>query len=212
MTKVKVGDHAGVGCMAGSCRSCESCANDLENQCSKMVLTYRSKYFDGTPTYGGYSDIMVCDEHFVVVWPENMPLDGGCPLLCAGITTYSPLKYFGLDKPGTHVGVVGLGGLGHVAVKFAKAFGAKVTVISTAPHKKEEAIKNLGVDSFLVSRDQEQMKVFICLPRLCSFVVLEKFANVIGVFFAGCNGNDGWDIGYGLCSSRYTAIAQSLEA
>ncbi|KAG8386480.1 hypothetical protein BUALT_Bualt03G0153000 [Buddleja alternifolia] len=95
VTKVKVGDKVGVGCMAGSCRSCENCANDLENHCPKC-----------------------------------------------------PMKYFGLDKPGIHLGVVGLGGLGHVAVKFAKAFGAKVTVISTAPHKKEEAIKNLGVDSF----------------------------------------------------------------
>ncbi|KAG8386481.1 hypothetical protein BUALT_Bualt03G0153100 [Buddleja alternifolia] len=120
VTKVKVGDKVGVGCMAGSCRSCENCANDLENHCPKMVLTYRSKYFDGTPTYGGYSDIM-------------------------------PDEIFGLDKPGIHLGVVGLGGLGHVAVKFAKAFGAKVTVISTAPHKKEEAIKNLGVDSFLAA-------------------------------------------------------------
>ncbi|GFQ06088.1 probable mannitol dehydrogenase [Phtheirospermum japonicum] len=157
VTKVKVGDKVGVGCMAGSCRSCENCTNDLENQCPKMVLTYRSKYFDGTTTYGGYSDIMVCDEHFIVRWPENLPLDAGCPLLCAGITTYSPLKYFGLDKPGTRLGVVGLGGLGHVAVKLAKAFGAKVTVISTNPDKKEEAIKNLGVDSFLVSSDQDQM-------------------------------------------------------
>ncbi|KAL3646240.1 8-hydroxygeraniol dehydrogenase [Castilleja foliolosa] len=157
VTKVKVGDKVGVGCMAGSCRSCENCTNDLENQCPKMVLTYRSKYFDGTTTYGGYSDIMVCDEHFIVRWPENMPLDAGCPLLCAGITTYSPLKYFGLDKPGTRVGVVGLGGLGHVGVKLAKAFGAIVTVISTNPDKKEEAIKSLGVDSFLVSSDQDQM-------------------------------------------------------
>ncbi|KAG8386461.1 hypothetical protein BUALT_Bualt03G0151100 [Buddleja alternifolia] len=84
--------------------------------CPKMVLTY---------SYGGYSDIMVCDEHFIICWPEHMPLDAGCPLLCAGITTYSPMKYFGLDKTGIHLGVVGLGGLGHVAVKFAKAFGAK---------------------------------------------------------------------------------------
>lgn len=158
MTKVKVGEKVGVGCMVGSCRSCDSCANDLENHCSKMVLTYRSKYFDGTPTYGGYSDSMVCDEHFIIRWPENMPLDAGSPLLCAGITTYSPLKYFGLDKPGTNVGVVGLGGLGHVGVKFAKAFGAKVTVISTSPEKKEEAIKSLGADVFVVSTDPDQMK------------------------------------------------------
>lgn len=203
MTKVKVGDKVGVGCMAGSCRSCESCANDLENQCSKMILTYRSKYFDGTPTYGGYSDIMVCDEHFIVRWPENMPLDGGCPLLCAGITTYSPLKYFGLDKPGTHLGVVGLGGLGHVAVKFAKAFGAKVTVISTAPNKKEDAIKNLGVDSFLVSRDQDQMLVFVC-----SYFSMEIFMKMHSRYrlFAGCSGHHGWNIGYGLCSSFCPAI------
>ncbi|KAL3849330.1 hypothetical protein ACJIZ3_011212 [Penstemon smallii] len=157
VTKVKAGDKVGVGCMVGSCRNCPNCENDLENYCPKMVLTYKSKYFDGTTTYGGYSDFMVCDEHFVIQWPENMPLDAGCPLLCAGITTYSPLKYFGLDKPTTHLGVVGLGGLGHVAVKFAKAFGSKVTVISTSPHKKEEAIKGLGADSFLVSTDQDQM-------------------------------------------------------
>jgi len=121
-------------------------------------LTYAGKYIDGTVTYGGYSDIMVADEHFVLRWPENLPLDSGAPLLCAGITTYSPLRYYGLDKPGMSIGVVGLGGLGHVAVKMAKAFGAKVTVISTSLKKKQEAIEQLGVDSFLVSSDQEQMQ------------------------------------------------------
>ncbi|CAK9170972.1 unnamed protein product [Ilex paraguariensis] len=156
--KVKVGDKVGVGCMVGSCHSCDNCANDLENYCPKMLLTYKSIYYDGTMTYGGYSDVMVCDQHFIVRWPENLPLDAGVPLLCAGITTYSPLKYFGFDKPGIHLGVVGLGGLGHVAVKFAKAFGVKVTVISTSPNKKKEAIEHLGADSFLVSRDQDQMQ------------------------------------------------------
>ena len=102
---------------------------------------------------------MVADEHFVVRIPDRLPLDAAAPLLCAGITVYSPLRYYGLDKPGLHVGVVGLGGLGHMAVKFAKAFGAKVTVISTSPNKKEEAIQNLGADSFLISRDQDQMQV-----------------------------------------------------
>ena len=159
--KFKVGDKVGVGCMVGSCRSCDSCAHDLENYCPKMILTYGAKYFDGTTTYGGYSDIMVADEHFVVRIPDGLPLDAAAPLLCAGITVYSPLKYFGLDKPGLHVGIVGLGGLGHVAVKFAKALGAKVTVISTSPNKKNEAIEHLGADSFLVSRDQEQIKVRI---------------------------------------------------
>ncbi|XP_038719595.1 8-hydroxygeraniol dehydrogenase-like [Tripterygium wilfordii] len=156
--KVKVGDKVGVGCMVGSCRSCEDCSNDLENYCPKVVWTYGVPDYDGMVTYGGYSDHMVANEHFIIRFPENMPLDAGAPLLCAGITVYSPLKYFGLDVPGTHVGVAGLGGLGHVAVKFAKAFGAKVTVISTSPTKKQEALEHLGADYFLVSSDQDQMK------------------------------------------------------
>ncbi|KAF2295800.1 hypothetical protein GH714_034038 [Hevea brasiliensis] len=124
----------------------------------KMILTYNSIYSDGTITYGGYSDHMIVNQRYVVNFPENMPLDAGAPLLCAGITVYSPLKYFGLAEPGKHVGVVGLGGLGHVAVRFAKALGAKVTVISTSPDKKHDAITKLGADSFLVSRDQAQMQ------------------------------------------------------
>ncbi|XP_074266498.1 putative mannitol dehydrogenase [Silene latifolia] len=123
-----------------------------------MKGTYGSTYYDGTKTYGGYSDIFVVDQHFIVRIPDNMPLDSTAPLLCAGITVYSPLKYYGLDKPGLHIGVVGLGGLGHMAVKFAKAFGAKVTVIGTSPNKKDEAITRLVCDSFLVSRNPEEMQ------------------------------------------------------
>ncbi|CAL5406006.1 unnamed protein product [Camellia sinensis] len=156
--KFKIGDKVGVGCLVGACHSCDNCANDLENYCPKRVPTYNGTYHDGTTTYGGYSDHMVTNEHFVVRIPENIPLDAAAPLLCAGITTYSPLKYFELGKPGMHVGVVGLGGLGHVGVKFAKALGAKVTVISTSPNKKKEAIEHLGADSFLVSRDPDQMQ------------------------------------------------------
>ncbi|XP_047316248.1 8-hydroxygeraniol dehydrogenase-like [Impatiens glandulifera] len=159
--KVKVGDNVGIGCLVGSCRSCENCSQDLENYCSKPIFTYNSIDKDGTPTYGGYSDIMVSDEHFIVKIPDNLPLDAAAPLLCAGITTYSPLRYFGLDKPGTNLGVVGLGGLGHCAVKFAKAFGANVTVISTSISKKNEAIERLGADSFLISSDPDQMKAAI---------------------------------------------------
>lgn len=154
--KVKVGDNVGVGCMVGSCRSCDQCGADQEQYCSKLVATYNSH---DVLTYGGYSDHMVCNEHFIISWPKDLPLDGGAPLLCAGITVYSPARYYGLDKPGMHVGVVGLGGLGHVGVKFLKAFGVKVTVISTNPNKKEEAISKLGADSFLVSRDQSQLQV-----------------------------------------------------
>ncbi|CAB4314372.1 unnamed protein product [Prunus armeniaca] len=156
--KTKVGDRVGVGGVIGACHDCDNCNNDLEIYCPKMVLTYSSIYHDGTVTYGGYSDTMVANERYIVHFPDSMPLDGGAPLLCAGITMYSPLKYFGLAEPGKHIGIVGLGGLGHVGVKFAKAFGAKVTVISTSPSKKEEALKQFGADSFLVSRDQDQMQ------------------------------------------------------
>ncbi|XP_052195508.1 probable mannitol dehydrogenase [Diospyros lotus] len=158
VTKFRVGDKVGVGCMVGSCRSCENCCCDLENYCPKIILTYGATYNDGTTTYGGYTNEMVVNEHFAVQIPEKLPLDGGAPLLCAGITVYSPLKYYGLTKPGTHLGVVGLGGLGHVCVKFAKAFGVKVTVISTSPRKKEEAMEHLGADSFLISTDADQMQ------------------------------------------------------
>lgn len=166
VSKFKVGDKVGVGCMVGSCHSCDSCAIDLENYCPKIIMTYANKYHDGTITYGGYSDIMVADEHFVIRIPEGTPLDATAPLLCAGITVYSPLRFYGLDKPGMHVGVVGLGGLGHVAVKFAKAMGVKVTVISTSPSKKSEAVERLGADSFLVSRDQDEMQVLFFRPFL----------------------------------------------
>ncbi|WRX08037.1 Alcohol dehydrogenase-like [Theobroma cacao] len=156
--KFRVGDKIGVGFIVGSCRSCENCANNLENYCPNYILTYSSKDYDGTITYGGYSDILVVNEHFVVHIPEKLPLHAAAPLLCAGITVYSPLRYFELDKPGLHLGVVGLGGLGHMAVKFAKVMGAKVTVISTSPHKKKEAMENLGADSFLVSYEQDQLE------------------------------------------------------
>ncbi|RWR74092.1 putative mannitol dehydrogenase [Cinnamomum micranthum f. kanehirae] len=156
--KFKVGEKAGVGCLVGSCGSCPGCKQDAENYCPKLILTYSAVYHDGTITYGGYSDMIVVDEHFLVRFPDNLPLDGGAPLLCAGITVYSPMKYFGLSEPGMHLGVVGLGGLGHVAVKFAKAFGVKVTVISTSQSKEKEAIERLGADSFLVSRDPKQME------------------------------------------------------
>ncbi|CAI9276172.1 unnamed protein product [Lactuca saligna] len=156
--KFKVGETVGVGCLVGSCRSCQNCSNNLEQHCPKMIMTYASTNFDGTLTYGGYSDHMVSDEHFVLHWPDNLPLDSGAPLLCAGITTYSPLRHYGLDKPGMKIGIVGLGGLGHVAVKFAKAFGAEVTVFSTTPEKKQEALEVLKADHFIVSKDVEQMK------------------------------------------------------
>ncbi|XP_038978987.1 probable mannitol dehydrogenase [Phoenix dactylifera] len=156
--KFKVGDKVGVGCLVNSCRSCDGCKQGFENYCPRMILTYNSIDADGTMTYGGYSDMVVVKEHFVMRIPDTMPLDKCAPLLCAGITVYSPLKYFGLNEPGKHLGVVGLGGLGHVAVKFAKAFGVKVTVISSSPRKEKEAIEHLGADAFMISSNPEQMQ------------------------------------------------------
>ncbi|XP_031375541.1 8-hydroxygeraniol dehydrogenase-like [Punica granatum] len=161
VTKFKVGDKVGVGTLVGSCGSCDSCKGDFENYCLKFIPTYNSIYHDGTMNYGGYSDMMVADEHFVVGIPDNLPLDAVAPLLCAGTTVYSPMKYYGLNKPGLHIAVVGLGGLGHIAVKFAKAMGMKVTVIDVDPAKKQEAVERLGADDFFLSQDQEQMEARI---------------------------------------------------
>ncbi|THG16457.1 hypothetical protein TEA_010224 [Camellia sinensis var. sinensis] len=156
--KFKIGDRVGVGVIVGSCKTCEICQQDLENYCPKMVLTYNSISAEGVKTQGGYSDVMVVDQHYVLRFPDTLPADAGAPLLCAGITVYSPMKYYGMTEPGKHLGVVGLGGLGHIAVKFGKAFGLKVTVISTSLKKEAEAINKLGADSFLISTDPTAMK------------------------------------------------------
>nr|GMD56348.1 probable mannitol dehydrogenase [Ipomoea batatas] len=156
--KFKAGDRVGVGVIVGSCLTCNVCERDLESYCPKKIFTYGSKDWDGTVTYGGYSDKIVVHQHFVLRFPDNLPSDAGAPLLCAGITVYSPMKYYGMIEPGKHLGVAGLGGLGHVAVKFGKAFGLKVTVISTSPRKEDDAINKLGADSFVVSTDPAQLQ------------------------------------------------------
>ncbi|KAK7261154.1 hypothetical protein RIF29_27459 [Crotalaria pallida] len=158
VTKFKVGDIAGVGGIIGTCGSCSNCTQGLESYCPKMMLTFNGHDHDGSITYGGYSNNFVVDEHFAVMIPKTLPLHGTAPLLCAGITVYSPMMHHGLCKPGQHLGVVGLGGLGHLAVKFAKAFNMKVTVISTSPGKKKEAIERLGVDAFLLIHEEQQLK------------------------------------------------------
>ncbi|KAK4771734.1 hypothetical protein SAY86_013509 [Trapa natans] len=158
VSKFKVGEPVGVGVIVDSCRSCEICQQDLENYCPETVFTYNSFSKDKSITYGGYSDFIVVDQRFVLRFPEGLPLDAGAPLLCAGITVYSPMKYYGMTEPGKHLGVAGLGGLGHMAVKLGKAFGLKVTVISSSPHKEAEAIQKLGADSFLVTSDSSTMK------------------------------------------------------
>ncbi len=156
VTKFRVGDHVGVGCMVDSCRTCTSCRRDLEQYCTTpagLVLTYNSKEHDGAPTYGGYSDKIMVKESFVLRIPEGMPLDGAAPLLCAGITLYSPLKHWGAG-PGKKVAIVGLGGLGHMGVKLAHALGAEVTVLSQSLRKQEDGLR-LGADHFYATSDPE---------------------------------------------------------
>src|SRR3954454_12216836 len=156
VTKYKPGDLAAVGCMVDSDGTCPRCKAGLENFCPNVTLTFNSpdRHLGGV-TYGGYSESIVVDERFVLRVPSNLNLAGAAPLLCAGITTYSPMRRQGVGK-GKKVGVVGLGGLGHMGVKFADALGAHVVVFTTSPNKKEDALR-LGADEVVVSRNTDQM-------------------------------------------------------
>ncbi|MBK0380575.1 NAD(P)-dependent alcohol dehydrogenase [Mucilaginibacter segetis] len=157
VTKFKVGEMAGVGCFVDSCGHCPSCKEGLEQYCDVgMIATYNGREKDGSPTYGGYSNQIVVNEDYTLHIPENLPLEGVAPLLCAGITTYSPLMQWKIGK-GHKVAVLGLGGLGHMAVKLAASLGAEVTVLSTSPNKKADAEK-LGAHHFVVTKDEEQVK------------------------------------------------------
>ncbi|MFM2154035.1 MAG: hypothetical protein RL199_2470 [Pseudomonadota bacterium] len=153
-TKFKVGDRVGVGCLVDSCRTCGPCADGLEQFCEAgPAFSYNGTEMDRTtPTYGGYATQVVVDERFVLRIPEGLDLAGAAPLLCAGITTWSPLRQWNC-KPGDRVGVVGLGGLGHMAVKLAKSLGASVTVLSTTADKATDA-RRLGADDFAVTKDE----------------------------------------------------------
>ncbi|MDH6516851.1 putative zinc-type alcohol dehydrogenase-like protein [Streptomyces sp. SAI-135] len=157
VTKYKVGDRVGVGCLVDSCRECDNCKAGLEQHCTGgNVGTYNSVGKDGEPTYGGYSEKVVVDENFVVRIPEGLALDEAAPLLCAGITTYSPLKRWGA-APGKKVAVIGLGGLGHMGVKIAHALGAEVTVLSQSLRKKDDGLK-LGADHYYATSDETTFK------------------------------------------------------
>jgi len=153
VTQFKVGDRVGVGCMVGSCLECKSCKDGLEQYCQKRnVQTYNDVELDGTtPTYGGYSDRITVQEHFVVHIPDRLQLDHAAPLLCAGITTYSPLMHWKAG-PGKDVAIVGIGGLGHMAVKLAAAMGANVTAISRSLDKKADSEK-MGAKNYLATTD-----------------------------------------------------------
>ncbi|GAA3157995.1 MULTISPECIES: NAD(P)-dependent alcohol dehydrogenase [Streptomyces] len=153
VTTFRVGDRVGVGCMVDSCRECDNCRAGREQYCtgSGMVGTYNALDKNGEPTYGGYSQKIVVDENYVVRIPDGLPLDAAAPLLCAGITVYSPLKRWGAG-PGKKVAILGMGGLGHMGVKIAHALGAEVTVLSQSLRKKDDGLK-LGADHYYATAD-----------------------------------------------------------
>ena len=154
--KFKVGDLAAAGCLVDSCRDCENCKHGLEQYCLNGAIgTYNSRGKDGVPTYGGYSNTIVVHEYFVLHVSDKLSLAAVAPLLCAGITTYSPLRHWKVGK-GHKLAVLGLGGLGHMAVKFGVAFGAEVTVLSTSAAKKADA-KKLGAHKFVLTSDKKQV-------------------------------------------------------
>jgi alcohol dehydrogenase (NADP+) len=156
VTKFKPGDIAAVGCMVDSDGTCPACKEGLEQFCPNFTLTYNSPdKVSGGVTYGGYSESVVVDQKFVLKVPSNLDLAGAAPLLCAGITTYSPMHHWGVSK-GQKVGIVGLGGLGHMGVKFAHALGAHTVLFTTSPNKKEDALR-LGADEVVVSRNADEM-------------------------------------------------------
>ncbi len=156
VTKFKVGDLAAVGCMVDSDGTCPECKQGFEQFCPNLILTYNfpDKHTGGV-TYGGYSDSIVVTEHFVLKVPSNLSLAGTAPLLCAGITTFSPLHHWGVTK-GKKVGIVGLGGLGHMGVKFAHALGAHTVLFTTSPNKKDDALR-LGADEVVISKNADEM-------------------------------------------------------
>ena len=195
--KFKQGDIAGVGCLVDSCRDCDYCNEGLEQYCANGgVFTYSGLEKDGkTVTQGGYSNKIVVDERFVLKVSDKLSPAHAAPLLCAGITTYSPLRHWKVGK-GHKIGIVGLGGLGHMAIKFAVAFGAEVTVLSTSPGKKEDALK-LGAHNFVVTTDEEQVKT---VASQFNFILDTLSANHDYAMYVGMLKVDGTLICVGLPS------------
>lgn len=159
VARFKVGDRVGVGTYVNSCQECEYCNERMEINCVKgSVYTFNGIDVDGTVTKGGYSSHIVVHQRYCFTIPDNLPLASAAPLLCAGITVYSPMIRYHMNHAGKSLGVIGLGGLGHMAVKFGKAFGLNVTILSTSVSKKDEALNILGADKFLLSSDKEQIE------------------------------------------------------
>ena len=191
VTKFKVGDRAGVGCFVDSCRECDNCKAGLEQYClGHIVLTYNGYEADLTsPTYGGYSTHIVVDENYGLLIPDNLPLDIAAPLLCAGITLYSPLRYWQAG-PGKRVGIMGLGGLGHMGVKIAHAMGADVTLISHSATKEDDA-RRLGADHFILSSDSKAMKAArnsldLIMNTVSADIDLDRYVSLIALHGTMC--------------------------
>ncbi|WP_421841192.1 NAD(P)-dependent alcohol dehydrogenase [Mycobacterium sp.] len=181
----KVGDHVGVGCFVDSCRACSSCAAGLEQYCTRgATMTYNSVGRDGEPTYGGYSGAIVVDENYVLHIPDALPLDVAAPLLCAGITLFSPLRHWNAG-PGKRVAVIGLGGLGHMGVKLGAAMGAEVSVLSQSLKKMEDGLR-LGASSYYATSDPETFRKLrgsfdLILNTVSANLDLSKYLNLLDV-------------------------------
>ncbi|PKA54098.1 putative cinnamyl alcohol dehydrogenase 2 [Apostasia shenzhenica] len=157
VSKFRAGDIVGAGVIVGCCRNCGQCKANIEQYCNKRIWSYNDVYTDGRPTRGGFASAMIVDQKFVARIPAGLAPEQAAPLLCAGLTVYSPLKHFGLTAGGLKGGILGLGGVGHMGVKIAKAMGHHVTVISSSDKKREEAVEHLGADAYLVSSDEGAM-------------------------------------------------------
>jgi uncharacterized zinc-type alcohol dehydrogenase-like protein len=206
VSKFKVGDRAGVGCMVDSCKKCDHCLAGQEEQCSRTVWTYNSpEGHIGGNTYGGYSSNIVVDENFALRISPDVDLASAAPLLCAGITTYSPLRRWKVG-PGMKVGIVGLGGLGHMAVKLAHSMGAHVTVFTTSPSKKEDA-RRLGADDVVVSSDKAGMDMH---AAKLDFVLDTVSANHDIDTYLSLLKHGGAMVIVGLPTSPHTVAAESL--
>ncbi|CAI9101703.1 OLC1v1039093C1 [Oldenlandia corymbosa var. corymbosa] len=176
VSKFKPGDHVGVGTRVDSCRECEYCHERLEVHCAKgKVITFNGIDSDGTVTKGGYSSFIVVHERHCYSIPDGYPLELAAPLLCAGITVYTPMMRHNMNQPGKSLGVIGLGGLGHLAVKFGKALGLKVTIFSTSESKREEALSHLGADDFVVVSDEQEMNA---LSKSLDFILNTASGNI----------------------------------
>ncbi|GAB2725427.1 NAD(P)-dependent alcohol dehydrogenase [Kitasatospora kifunensis] len=206
VTKFKVGDRVGVGCMVDSCRVCDNCKAGLEQYCADgPVWTYNAVGKDGQPTYGGYSQKVVVDENYVVRIPDGLSLDVAAPLLCAGITTYSPLRRWNAG-PGSKVAVVGLGGLGHLGVKIAHALGAEVTVLSQSLRKKGDGLR-LGADQYRATSDP---KTFEELAGRFDIILCTVSAPLDFAAYVSLLRTDGTMVNLGLPEEPVQIVLQSL--